>query len=72
MLNATIECTGSLTIGKKTKNIATKIIVIGIKVKTYGKIHTYHVYIVNIQLVGFYSCTYQLIMKATAKMNSSL
>ena len=48
MLNATIECTGSLTIGKKINNIATKIIVFGMKVKTYGKTYT-RVLLINLQ-----------------------
>ena len=39
MLNATRECTGSLTTGRKTKKIATKTIIIGKIMKTYGRIH---------------------------------
>lgn len=37
MLNATIECTGSLIIGRKTKKIAMKTIIIGKIMKTYGR-----------------------------------
>jgi len=44
-LNATIECTGSLIIGRKTKNIATKTIMIGIPMNTYSDTAIHVIYI---------------------------